>query len=277
MEGIITAIKRGAVHDGDGLRTTVFFKGCPLKCIWCHNPEGISPKPQTAKFPHLCMNCGTCGGKTTETAAENCPTGALVTYGKAYTVESLLPRLLQDKAFFDNSGGGVTLSGGECLMQPEFAAALAKALWEAGIRVNIDTCGFVSQKALEGVVPYTDTFLYDLKAMDPAVHKACTGQENGPILENLRYLSSRGCKIEIRYPLVMGYNDRECEKIGAFLQNMPGITRIKVLQYHDFSVSRYQALAMENTMPATTTTLQDVEKAVCTLRAYGLPAVGGNE
>ena len=277
MEGLITAIKRNAIHDGDGLRTTVFFKGCPLKCIWCHNPEGISPKPQIARFPHLCMGCGACGGVNTEETAENCPTGALVAYGKAYTVENLMPLLLQDKSFYDHSGGGVTLSGGECLMQPEFAAALAKALTEQDVRVNIDTCGFVRQRALEGVIPYTDTFLYDLKAIDPGVHKACTGQENRIILENLRYLSSRGCKLEIRYPLVMGYNDRECEKIGEFLQDMPGITKIKVLQYHDFSASRYEALGMENTLPATKTTQQDVENAVSVLRSYGLPAVGGNE
>lgn len=277
MTGMITAIKRNAVHDGDGLRTTVFFKGCPLKCLWCHNPEGISTKPQVAKFDHLCMGCGICQNARTPQAAENCPTGALVCYGQEQTVEELLPILLQDKEFYDNSGGGVTLSGGECLMQPEFAAALAKALTEKGVRVNIDTCGFVSRSALEGVIPYTDTFLYDLKAIDSQVHKRCTGQKNGIILENLEYLCSRGCKIEIRYPLVMGYNDKECAKIGEFLQNKPGITRIKVLQYHDFSASRYAALGMENTLPQVTTTLEDVEHAVATLKTFGLHAIGGND
>lgn len=272
MTGMITAIKRNAVHDGDGLRTTVFFKGCPLKCLWCHNPEGISGQPQVAKFDHLCMGCGICKNARTPVTAAACPTGALVCYGQERTVEELLPILLQDKEFYDNSGGGVTLSGGECLMQPEFAAALAKALTEKGVRVNIDTCGFVSRSALEGVIPYTDTFLYDLKAIDAAVHKRCTGQENGIILENLEYLCSRGCKIEIRYPLVMGYNDKECAKIGEFLQNKPGITKIKVLQYHDFSTSRYAALGMENTLPQVTTTLEDVEKAVATLKTYGLNA-----
>ena len=272
MTGMITAIKRNAIHDGDGLRTTVFFKGCPLKCLWCHNPEGISRQVQVAKYDHLCMGCGRCGGKKTAEAAENCPTGALVCYGKAQTVEALLPVLLQDKPFYDNSGGGVTLSGGECLMQPEFAAALAKALTEQGVRVNIDTCGFVSRNALDAVIPYADTFLYDLKAIDPAVHKRCTGQDNGIILENLQYLSAQGCRIEIRYPLVVGYNDRECENIGAFLQGMPGITKIKVLQYHDFSASRYEALGMENTMPHTVTTPEAVERAVEMLKGFGLNA-----
>lgn len=275
MEGIITAIKRSAVHDGDGLRSTVFFKGCPLKCLWCHNPEGISHQPQVAKYDHLCIRCGLCKGQRTAQAAQDCPAEALVCYGRTWTVEQLLPVLLQDKGFYDASGGGVTLSGGECLAQPEFAAALARALTEQGVRVNIDTCGFVSRKALEAVIPYTDTFLYDLKAIDPLVHQRCTGRDNRCILENLEYLCSRGCRIEIRYPLVMGYNDSQCGRIGEFLQNKPGITRVKVLQYHDFSGSRYQALGMENTLPRTVTTEEDVEKAVQTLRAMGLEAVSG--
>ena len=270
MTGMITAIKRNAVHDGDGLRTTVFFKGCPLKCLWCHNPEGIRPEPQVAKFDHLCIGCGSCRGMRTAQAAEACPTGATVLYGKEQTVEELLPVLLQDKDFYDNSGGGVTLSGGECLMQPDFAAALAEALTQQGIRVNIDTCGFVSRATLDKVIPYTHTFLYDLKAIDPQVHRACTGQENLIILENLQYLCDRGCRIEIRYPLVMGYNDEECAKIGAFLQGKPGITKVKVLRYHNFSASRYEALGMENTLPDTTTTQQDADNAANILRSFGL-------
>lgn len=277
MEGIITAIKRNAVHDGDGLRTTVFFKGCPLKCVWCHNPEGISRQPQIAKFDHLCIGCGQCGGQKTAEAAKTCPADAMVHYGQPRTVEQLLPVLLQDKPFYDNSGGGVTLSGGECLAQPEFAGALAKALTEQGVRVNIDTCGFVARSALDGVIPYADTFLYDLKAIDPDVHQRCTGQDNAIILENLEYLCSRGCKIEIRYPLVMGYNDTECEKIGAFLQDKPGIIKVKVLQYHDFSASRYEALGMENTLPKVTTTSKDVENAVALLKRFGLNAVSGTQ
>jgi len=272
---MITAIKRNAVHDGDGIRTTVFFKGCPLKCIWCHNPEGICREPQMAKFDHLCMGCGTCRGQRTPEAAANCPTGALVCYGKEQTVEELLPILLQDKPFYDCSGGGVTLSGGECLAQPEFAAELARLLREWGIGVYIDTCGFVSRGALKGVIPYTDVFLYDIKAIDPEVHRACTGQDNRLILDNLRYLSERGCGIEIRYPLVMGYNDDQCEKIGEFLRDLRGIRKVKVLQYHDLAASRYEALGMENTLPKTRTEPADVQRAVELLRRYGLNAVDG--
>ena len=153
--------------------------------------------------------------------------------------------------------------------------ALAKELKRMGISVYIDTCGFVSREALERVIPYTDRFLYDIKAMDPAVHKACTGQENAVILGNLRYLSQRGCDIEIRYPLIKGYNDGECEKIGGFLRDLPGIRKIKVLQYHRFASSRYEALEMQCTLPDTETTPEDVQTAVEILRGFGLNAVNG--
>ena len=265
MDAMITSIKRAAVHDGDGLRTTVFFKGCPLKCIWCHNPESISPAPQLAKYDHLCIRCGIC-----QQHPEHCPTGATVIYGKSYTVEQLLPILLQDVPFFQESGGGVTLSGGECLMQPEFATALACELHKQNISVNVDTCGFVNWHSLEAILPYTDTFLYDLKAIDPKVHRRCTGQDNAIILENLTKLCDRGCKVEIRYPLVVGYNDTECAKIGEFLQNKPGITKVKVLQYHNFAASRYQALSMENTLPEPQTTPAHVAQAIHTLQGFGL-------
>lgn len=275
MEGIITALKRGAVHDGDGLRTTVFFKGCPLKCLWCHNPESIAFSPQLAKYTHLCIGCGACKGDLTMETAQQCPAGAQTVYGRKWTLEELLPVLLQDKPFFDNSGGGVTLSGGECLAQPAFATALAKALTEQGVRVNIDTCGFVSRSTLEGIIPYTDTFLYDIKAIDSQVHQYCTGQDNKVILENLEYLCSCGCRVEIRYPLIMGWNDGECEKIGAFLQDKSGIVRVKVLQYHDYAASRYDALGLENSMPRTVTTKEDVASAVACLKRYGLNATDG--
>jgi len=273
MEGLITAIKRMEIHDGDGLRTTVFFKGCPLKCIWCHNPEGISFQPQTARFRVKCIGCGTCGGVKSEETAALCPTEALMVYGKPYTVEALAEELAQDAPFFHRSGGGVTLSGGECLAQPEFAAALAKELHQRGISVFIDTCGFVSRKALDGVIPYADKFLYDLKAVDPQVHRACTGQDNTLILENLRYLSQKGCRIEIRIPLVVGCNDGELNAMGSLLRGMPGVEKVKVLRYHNLAASRYEALDMECTLPEAKTTQADVEDAVALLQTYGLNAV----
>ena len=275
MTGLISGIKRMEVHDGDGIRTTVFFKGCPLKCLWCHNPESISFEKQVAWFEQKCIRCGACEGARTEDAARLCPVAALNVYGTEYSVEDLVETLLQDKPFFDESGGGVTLSGGECLAQPKFAVALARALKERGVSVCVDTCGCVKKSVLEQIAPYTDVFLYDVKAIDPLVHKNCTGKDNAQILSNLEYLCKSGAKLEIRYPLVKGYNDSECDKIAAFLKGKTGIRRVKVLQYHDFAASRYAALGMENTLPNTVTEKADVDRAVQILKAAGLNAVSG--
>ena len=154
MTGIVSGIKRMEIHDGDGLRTTVFLKGCPLKCIWCHNPESISFKEQTAFFREKCVACGTCKGEKNKQTAELCPVDAITHYGKEYTVEELIKTVLQDEIFFKNGGGGVTLSGGECLAQPDFVLEFAKALKEKGISLNIDTCGFVKREVLEKIMPF---------------------------------------------------------------------------------------------------------------------------
>lgn len=275
MNGIISGIKRMESHDGDGLRTTLFFKGCPLKCIWCHNPESISFKKQVAFYKDKCIQCGICKGGHNDITAQSCPVNALVPYGTEYEVNDLVDILMQDEAFFRNSGGGVTLSGGECLAQPDFAVAVAKKIKEKGISVYVDTCGFVKREILESIIPFTDKFLYDIKAINSNVHKNCTGRDNALILENLKFLSERECTIEIRYPLVKGYNDGECDGIGAFLSNLKCISKVKVLQYHHFATSRYQALAMTNTLPNTQTTYEDIESAIKILKKYGLNAVNG--
>lgn len=275
MTGIITGIKRMEIHDGDGIRTTVFFKGCPLKCIWCHNPESISFAPQVALFQEKCVYCNLCRGILSAEYAEACPVGAMVAYGKEYEAEALADILAQDRLFFTNSGGGVTLSGGECLAQPEFVLAVAKVLKERGISVYVDTCGFVRREVLVSILPYTDKFLYDIKAIDPVLHQTLTGQSNQIILENLRFLSEQNSRIEIRYPLVKGYNDGECDAIGRFLAGIKGIEKIKVLKYHAFAGSRYAALGMKNTLPNTTTTHQDMEDAVAILKSYRLAAING--
>lgn len=235
MKGIISGIKRMEIHDGDGIRTTVFFKGCPLRCIWCHNPESISFERQIAWFDSKCIRCGMCKNEKKIPSADICPQGALVVYGKEYDSYELAEILAQDIAFFKNSGGGVTFSGGECLAQPDFAVELAKLLFAMGISVYIDTCGFVNRMVLEKIIPYTDKFLYDIKAIDCKIHKKCTSQSNELILDNLKFLSKNNCKIEIRYPLVKGFNDVECDKIGNFLKDLKGILKVKVLQYHSLS------------------------------------------
>lgn len=296
MEGIIAGIKRSAVHDGAGLRSTVFFKGCPLKCVWCHNPEGIGFKPEIGFYKNKCIGCGSCVAdckKGAVTMVEGrpvtdrslcdgcmactafCPGDAREGYGTVWTPEALAEKLLRDRVFYKHSGGGVTLSGGECLAQPEFAVALARLLWEQGISVDVDTCGCVRWETLERIAPYTDTFLYDLKAIDPEVHKRCTGRDNGLILRNLRRLCETGSRVEIRYPWVPGWNDGECEAIGAFLKDLPGITKVKVLGYHHFADGKYEALDLPNTLPDVTVLPSHVEAPVAILRARGLNAVNG--
>lgn len=274
MKGLISGIKRMEIHDGDGLRTTVFFKGCPLRCLWCHNPESLSFEKQIAFFKGKCVFCGTCKGERSECTAARCPVDALWVYGKEYGLDELTDTVCVDATFFKN-GGGVTLSGGECLAQPEFAVAFAKKLYDRGISVYVDTCGYVRHEILEAIMPYTDKFLYDIKAINAETHKRCTGRDNGVILENLRYLCRQGARIEVRYPLVMGYNDLEIEGIAKFLKEAGGVEAVKVLQYHAFSASRYEALGMENTLPHTETSAEDVENAVRILKENGLRALNG--
>ena len=263
--GIIFEIKRFAVHDGDGIRTTVFFKGCPLLCVWCHNPEGISSKPQTAYYAHKCIGCGEC--KKERFSAENCLGEARVTYGKKVTVEELLPLLTEDKEFYDNSGGGVTLSGGECLMQADFCAELLRCLKELGIHTAVDTCGFVSREALCKVVPYTDVFLYDIKAYDKDVHLRCTGVSNETILENLLYLDSLGKSVEIRIPFVPSYNDGQVEEIAKFLKPLKNILKVRILPYHNYAGSKYAALGMNNTLPAKLPSDKEIRQAADRIRS----------
>jgi len=278
----IFSIKRLAVHDGPGIRTTVFFKGCPLKCLWCHNPEGIGPRPQLAYRRDKCVHCGECaslcptGAHQMENGlhqfrrdlcigcgkcAENCLGDALTFYGRKVTVEQLLPLILEDRDFYETSGGGVTLSGGECLIQGEFCLALLKRLKAEGIHTAVDTCGCVPRETLRQVLPYTDIFLYDIKAMDEDVHLRCTGRSNRLILDNLRFLDAMGCALEVRIPLVPGYNDNQMEKIAAFLKPLKQVRAVRVLPYHNYAESKYEALSMENTLPPTLPTPEQLRAA----------------
>jgi len=282
MTANIFEIKRFAVHDGDGIRTTVFFKGCPLKCVWCHNPEGIPRKSQLAFYKDKCTLCRECVVNCPENAhiIENnihffdrnkckvcgkcskvCLNGALKIYGTEMTVDELIPILLEDKDFYDNSGGGITLSGGECLMQYEFCVELLKRIKEHNIHTAVDTCGFISKTAIDAVVPHTDIFLYDLKAFNEDVHIKCTGKSNKIILENLKYIDSLDKKTEIRIPFVPGYNDTEMQHIADFLNELKNITRVRVLPYHNYAGSKYVALDTENTLPPILPQQQEIKEA----------------
>jgi len=294
--GRICGIKRGAVHDGNGVRTTVFFKGCPLRCVWCHNPESLSPHPEIGYYRDKCIACGACemvcpnnairienGIPITDrtictgcfACAEECVTEARRSYGEPWNVTSLAGILMADKPFFDISGGGVTLSGGECLLQPKFAVTLARILHAEGISVNIDTCGYADRAVFSEILPYTDTFLYDLKAIDPDIHRHCTGTDNTRILDNLRYLIDLKCRVEVRYPYVPGWNDTECDAIGRYLTGLHFQGKIKILGYHGFADGKYTALGKNCTLPTVQPTTDDVEIAVQHLKSYGLQAING--
>ena len=282
MTTIISEIKRFAVHDGDGIRTTVFLKGCPLKCVWCHNPEGIGFEHQMAYYEKKCIGCGECvtvcsvGAHKIEEGvhlfdrtkcvgcgkcAEACLGDALIFYGKKMTPEELLPILLEDKSFYDTSGGGVTVSGGECLCHADFCAELFKLLKKAGVNTAIDTCGLVDRSAIDKVLPYTDTFLYDVKAIDTAVHERCTGKPNARIIENLKYIDGCGARIEVRVPYVPEYNDDEMEDIASLLSGIKNLVGVRVLPYHNYAGSKYASLQMENTLPERVPTDEEMAAA----------------
>ena len=259
MTATVFEIKRFAVHDGDGIRTTVFFKGGPLRGIWCHNPEGLIATPQIAFYKHKCIGCGEC--QRAEFTPADCLGDARVLYGKEMTVDELLPILFEDKDFYEASGGGVTLSGGECLLYADFCAALLKRLQENGIHTAVDTCGFVSKEALDKVIPHTDVFLYDIKAYDEDTHVRCTGVSNKIILENLAYLDAIGKAIEIRIPYVPQYNDGEMQKIADFLSTLRHIVKIRVLPYHNHAASKYDALHMSHALPDKLPTNEEMQHA----------------
>ena len=282
---MIFAIKRFETHDGDGIRTTVFFKGCPLRCVWCHNPESFSFKKEMAFNPELCVNCLRCTTLCTanqvlngkhifkrencvkcDKCLEVCPSRAFTLYGEERTAKDIATELLRDKMFFDGSGGGVTLSGGEPLAQQELCFELAKVLKENGVNVAIDTCGYVEKSAIERILPYVDTFLYDIKAIDPIIHKKCTGVSNELILENLKFIDSVGKKIEIRIPFVPNFNDGEILKIANFIKGLKNVEKVRVLMYHKYAEMKYISLGITDNSPSELPTKEQLENARKTIK-----------
>ena len=236
--------KRMAIHDGPGIRTTFFVKGCPLRCIWCHNPEAVSPERQTARFRHLCRRCAKC------TMDEvTCSARALKIYGKPATIDDLVRKASEDKAFYDRTGGGVTISGGEPLFFWEWTYEFLSACRRAGLHTCVDTSLFAPPAAIEKLLPVVDMWLPDFKCDDDATHRKCTGVSNKIIKRNLARLVDAKAKLEVRCLVVPGRTEDMSARY-AFLDTL-GIARKDVveLEYHDYARSKYQALGIPDTMP----------------------------
>jgi pyruvate formate lyase activating enzyme len=263
--GLIFDIQRFSIHDGPGIRTTVFMKGCPLSCLWCHNPESQAAKPELFFSPEKCIGCGNC----VEACARGCHrfeddihvldrdrcvccgdcrldcyAQALELVGKTMTVEEVLAEVLKDRPFYTKSGGGVTLSGGEPMQQFEFARALLVAAKRAGLSTCIETSGMSTAERFVALIPSVDLFLYDIKETDPEVHRQCTGAENRAIVENLRSLDRAGALLILRCPIIPGLNDRDThfQQIAELAGSLTHVKEIHVLPYHALGTAKSRRL-----------------------------------
>jgi pyruvate formate lyase activating enzyme len=280
LTGRIFDIQGYSVHDGPGIRTTVFFKGCHLRCPWCHSPESQRFGTELCWMEMKCVGTGKCGrcldaclkeavsegaGKTSPVdgseirtvvvdrdkcdncgaCASACAAKALYMCGIDYTVDEVMERIVRDVPFFTRSGGGVTLSGGECLDQPDFALALLNACKEKNIGTAVDTTGDVDYGRISAILPYTDLFLYDLKNMDSALHKTVVGVPNGRILENARKIALGGGKLQVRIPVIPRFNDSAAsfEAVGRFLVELgPAVEVVQLLPYHRLGTVKWERL-----------------------------------
>jgi pyruvate formate lyase activating enzyme len=293
--GIIFDIKRFAIHDGPGIRTTVFLKGCPLSCRWCHNPEGQSAKPGILYRREPCLICGTCveacehGARSASgegvardpvfcvlcrTCVEVCPSGALEKVGRRTSVEQLMREIEGDTPFFDESGGGVTFSGGEPLMQPRFLEELLARCRERDIHTAVDTCGLAEPQVLRSVAEKTDLVLFDLKVMDIERHVALTGVRNDLILSNLQSLTRTGVAVQIRIPVIPSVTDTadNLAEIGGFVSSLKGPPAITLLPHHPLAMEKYARFDVPNHLAADTgePTGEELAEIAAKLTEYGL-------
>lgn len=264
---VIFDIQRFSVNDGPGIRTTVFLKGCPLRCLWCHNPESHSPNAEIMLNANKCIGCGDCvaackqglhsfdgqshlidrAGCTLCTACVSACAGAITVVGKRMSAYEVMSTVLRDRSFYDNSGGGLTLSGGEPLMHSEFALALLRAAREEGISTAIETSGFAKIETIEAVAPYVDLFLFDFKECNSQRHFSYTGVGNERILENLRRLDALGARIVLRCPIIPGYNDRaeHFYAIASLAEELSSVMWVEIMPYHPLGISKSESLGRE--------------------------------
>lgn len=296
--GTIFDLKKYSINDGPGIRTTVFFSGCPLACLWCHNPESQSLTPQLLYRAWRCLGCGGCveacpaGAIAFEvekrvftdaskcahcqTCGATCYSGAREFSGRAVTVGEVMAQVEREIPFYDESGGGVTFSGGEPLLQPEFLSALLQACRGKEIHTVVDTSGFANWNVFEQIRRDVDLFIYDLKHMDSTRHREVTGRPNAVILENLRRLSAEGAKCLVRIPLIPGINADEKNLVasGEFLASLPSLEGTELMGYHDIAQAKYEALGREYALVGTKPPAEaEMNSAAEVLRRYGLNIV----
>lgn len=282
MKGQVFDIQRFSLHDGPGIRTTVFLKGCPLRCRWCSNPESWSQKRQISYDPETCIHCLACtevcpSGALTPASAdasevveasgkaparlrvrhqrceasgaclEVCPTGALKLYGRESSVMEVMEEVLRDSSYYEHSGGGLTLSGGEPLQQADFAEALLQSAKDHGLHTCIETCGHVAPDAFERILPLVDLFLFDYKATGEETHRGLTGQAPERILQNLDLLASKNAPIHLRCPLIPGLNDEKAhlQAIAFLAERYPAIEAVEVMPYHRLGQHKFSRLGLK--------------------------------
>jgi pyruvate formate lyase activating enzyme len=298
MNGMITGtifdIRKYSIHDGPGIRTAVFFKGCPLQCHWCHNPEGRAYHPELIFRPVRCNLCEDCltvcpteavtrqgdaiqidrsRCKVSGGCAAACNAEALQVVGREMTVQQVMTEIERDSVFYEQSGGGVTFTGGEPFAQPRFLKGLLSTCRTSSLHTTVDTSGFTPWPVLDEICPLVDLFLYDLKLMDDARHRQWTGVSNAIILSNLRKLSEAGQKILVRIPVIPGINDDEenLRQAGGFLATLPHLPQVELLPYHNIAEGKYAGIGREYGLkeihPPTQVQMQ-AHKALLT--SYGL-------
>ena len=267
LSGVVFDIQRYSIHDGPGIRTTVFFKGCPLRCAWCQNPESQHKEPEILLNKSNCTGCGQCVavcpagannllGSVSEVdrqkclrcgkCAEVCPNEARRLSGKIMSVGEVVKEVLRDRKFYETSGGGVTLSGGEATFQPEFALVILKECKALGLHTALETCGYTSWVIMERILEYVDLVLYDIKHVDAANHQSGTGVKNDTIIENARRIGSFK-PMRVRVPLIPGFNDsdHDIRKIAAFVGSLPNPVEMDLLAYNPLGEGKYERMGKE--------------------------------
>ena len=289
--GVIFNVQRASFHDGPGVRTTVFLKGCPLRCSWCHNPEGVAPRPQVIVNAARCLGCGSCAeacprqdGPLGSGALlgsgdclacgrcfDACPAEARQVVGREWTVAEVLTEVLRDRLGYDTSGGGVTFSGGEPLFQPAFLAACLEACRREGIHTAVDTCGFAPGEVAASIAARADMLLWDLKHLDPVRHRELTGVSLDPILANLEAASRLGLRIWLRIPVIPGVNDDEANLRAAatLASRLTAVERVSLLPYHRTGTGKAARLGTENGLEAVAQPSPERMRALASVFADG--------